>query len=69
MATPTYHTGDHVRSLVHRHGVLPITRADVGTVTGSGLRNYIEPYLLVLMQVAGGAVHTSFGPDEIAAVR
>jgi hypothetical protein len=69
MATPTYHTGDHVRSLVHRHGVLPITPGDVGTVTGSGLRNYIEPYVLVLMQVADGAVHTSFGPDEIAAVR
>jgi len=69
MATPTYHTGDHVRSLVHRRGVLPITPGDVGTVTGSGLRNYIEPYVLVLMQVAGGAVHTSFGPDEIAAVR
>ena len=25
MATPTYHTGDHVRSLVHHHGALPIT--------------------------------------------
>jgi len=69
MATPTHHTGDHVRSLVHSRGVLPITPGDVGTVTGSGLRNYIEPYVLVLMQVAGGAVHTSFGPDEIAAVR
>ena len=69
MATPTYHTGDHVRSLVHRHGVLPITPGDVGTVTRSGLRIYIQPDLLVLMQVAGGAVHTSFGPDEIAAVR
>jgi len=69
MATPTHHTGDHVRSLVHRHGVLPITPGDVGTVTGSGLRIYIQPDLLVLMQVAGGAVHTSFGPDEIAAVR
>lgn len=69
MATPTYHTGDPVRSLVHRHGILPITPGDVGTVTGSGIRNYIEPYVLVLMQVAGGAVHTSFGPDEIAAVR
>ena len=69
MAPPAYYTGDHVRSLVHRHGILPITPGDVGTVTGSGLRNYIEPYLLVLMQVAGGAVHTSFGPDEIAAVR
>ena len=69
MATPTYHAGDHVRSLVHRHGVLPITPGDVGTVTASGIRNYIEPYVLVLMQVAGGAVHTSFGPDEIAAVR
>ena len=54
---------------MHRHGVLPITPGDVGTVTGSGIRNYIEPYVLVLMQVAGGAVHTSFGPDEIAAVR
>ena len=53
MATPTYHTGDHVRSHVHRHGVLPITPGDVGTVTGSGIRNYIEPYVLVLMQVAG----------------
>jgi len=42
MATPTYHTGDHVRSLVHRHGVLPISPGDVGTVTGSGIRNYIE---------------------------
>ena len=42
MATPTYHTGDHVRSLVHRHGVLPITPGDVGTVTASGIRNYIE---------------------------
>ena len=50
MATPTYHTGDHVRSLVHRHGVLPISPGDVGTVTGSGIRNYIEPYVLVLMQ-------------------
>ena len=69
MATPTYHTGDPLRSLVHRHGVLPITPGDVGTVTGSGLRNYIEPYVLVLMQVAGGALDTSFGPDEIAAVR
>jgi hypothetical protein len=69
MATPTYHTGDPVRSLVHRHGALPITPGAVGTVTGSGIRNYIEPYVLVLMQVAGGAVHTSFGPDEIAAVR
>ena len=69
MATPTYHTGDHVRSLVHRHGVLPITPGDVGTVTASGLRNSIEPYVLVLMQVPGGAVHTSFGPGEIAAVR
>jgi len=65
MATPTYHTGDHVRSLVHRRGVLPITPGDVGTVTGSGLRNYIEPYVLVLMQVAGGAVHTSFAPHDI----
>jgi hypothetical protein len=54
---------------VHRHSVLPIISGDVGTVTGSGIRNYIEPYVLVLMQVAGGAVHTSFGPDEIAAVR
>ena len=69
MATPIYHPGDPVRSLVHRHGVLPITPGDVGTVTASGLRNYIEPYVLVLMQVAAGAVHTSLGADEIAAVR
>jgi hypothetical protein len=64
MATPTYHTGDHVRSLVHRHGVLPISPGDVGTVTGSGIRNYIEPNVLVLMQVPAAPCTPASAPTK-----
>ena len=44
---------------------MPISPGDLGTVTGVGLRDYTEPYVLVTVQVAGGAVHTSFAPRDI----
>jgi hypothetical protein len=70
MTTPaTYEAGDRVRSLIHRHGILPINPGDVGSVTATGIRNYTEPYVLVTLQVTGGAVHTSFAPDEIETLR
>src|SRR6478735_160909 len=65
MTTTENHVGDRVRSRIHRAGILPISPGDLGTVTGIGLRDYTEPYVLVTVQVAGGAVHTSFAPRDI----
>jgi hypothetical protein len=65
MTTTENHVGDRVRSRIHRAGILPISPGDLGTVTGVGLRDYTEPYVLVTVQVAGGGVHTSFAPRDI----
>jgi hypothetical protein len=64
MTTTTYRRGDRVRSRIHRTGILPISPGDAGTVTGAGIRNYTDPYILVTLQVRGGAVHTTFSPGD-----
>lgn len=66
-ATPptTFKAGDRIRSRVHRAGILPISPGDTGTVRSTGLRNHTEPYVSVTMHLRGGAVHTSFTPDDI----
>jgi len=69
MATPTYHPGDHVRSLVHRHGILPITPATSAPSPEAASATTSNPMSWCSCRWPGGAVHTSFGPDEIAAVR
>ena len=65
MNTTSYRTGDHVRCLVHREGILPISPGDTGTITATGIRNYTVPYISVTLHVAGGTVHTSFATDEL----
>ena len=72
MKTPTYHTGDHVRSLVHRHGVLRITPGNVESAPLIPLGTYISNPTSgrPAPQVAGGAVHTpSSRPRPTTCVR
>jgi hypothetical protein len=50
-ATPParFTAGDRVRSRVHRAGILPISPGDTGTVRSTGLRDFTEPYVSVVL--------------------